>query len=105
MHWRCIRFLEGGVHALLTYRRREKVVSHLCLVGAGSTGLEFAMLAFEDVPVRTGVTQVAVPEYQGCIGLDHLKRMIAGSTRDGHVQISLCLCYDTLVSQGQYCRL
>lgn len=44
------------------------------------------MLALEDVPVRSRVAEIAVPEYQGSIGFDHLKGMIACSTWHGHFE-------------------
>lgn len=43
------------------------------LVRARTAGLELAALAFVDVPVRTRVTHVAVPEDQGGIGLNNLE--------------------------------
>ena len=34
----------------------------LCFLGARPTGLDFAVLAFEDVPEGAGVAEVAVPK-------------------------------------------
>lgn len=45
--------------------------------------LEPAFLAFVDVPMRAGVTDVAVPEDECCVRLDYLERMVAGSGK-GH---------------------
>lgn len=60
--------------------RNDPASSHrLCFVGARPARLELARLAFEDVPVRAGVAEIAMPEDQGGIGLDHFESMIAGA--------------------------
>ena len=48
----------------------------LCFVGAGPTSLQLAVLALENVPMRTRMTHVAVPNYKGRIGFDHFEGMI-----------------------------
>lgn len=48
-----------------------------CLVRARPAGLELAMLALENVPVRPGVAHVAMPQDQRRVGFDHLERMVA----------------------------
>lgn len=68
-------------------RASSYLVNHrLCLVGTWPARLELARLAFEDVPMRARVTEIAVPEDQGSIGLDHLESMIA-SAWDSHVEV------------------
>ena len=42
--------------------------AHLsCLRGAWPARLELALGALEDIPVRSGVAEVAVPEDQRCV--------------------------------------
>ena len=45
----------------------------LCLVGAGPAGLELAVIALEDEPVRAGLADAAVPQDQRGVGLDDLE--------------------------------
>jgi hypothetical protein len=56
----------------------------LCFVGARSTRLEFAVRALKDVPVRTRVAEIAMPEDEGRVALDHLECVVA-SPRHSHV--------------------
>jgi hypothetical protein len=58
----------------------------LGFVGAWTARLELAVRALEDVPVRSGVAEVAVPEDQCRVGLDHLECVVA-RTRNGHVGV------------------
>lgn len=49
--------------------------AHLTEVGAGSAGLELAVLAFEDEPMRSGVAHVADPLDQSALRLDDFEGM------------------------------
>ena len=51
--------------------------------GAWIACLQFALCAFVNVPVWTGMAHVAIPEDQCCVGLDHLERVFA-FRRFGH---------------------
>lgn len=51
---------------------------------AWTTGLELAILAFEDEPVRTGLTHATMPEDECRVALDHGEGVLTES-RDGHV--------------------
>lgn len=53
------------------------------LVAAGPAGLELAVPAFEDVPVRTGVAHAAHPLNEGALRLQHDEAM-AAVTWHGH---------------------
>ena len=52
-------------------------LAHLAEVGAGAAGLELAVLAFEDEPVRPRVAHVAHPLDERTLGLDDLEGMNA----------------------------
>lgn len=52
-------------------------LAHLAEVGAGAAGLELAVLAFEDEPVRPRVAHVAHPLDERALGLDDLEGMNA----------------------------
>ena len=56
---------------------------NLAEVGAGAASLELAVHAFEDEPVRTGVTHVANPLHEATLGLQNLEGMHA-TDWDGH---------------------
>jgi hypothetical protein len=60
-----------------TYLRKINPPS--CFVRAWPTGLQLAGLAFENIPVRARMAQIAVPEYQSGVRLDHLEGMVASS--------------------------
>jgi hypothetical protein len=56
---------------------------HLAEVGAGAAGLELAVLALKDEPVRAGVAHVAHPLDEATLRLQDLEGVHAAS-RDGH---------------------
>lgn len=62
-----------------THRPIENVTEVLSLVRARATRLEFAVLTLEDVPVRSGMAHIAVPDHQRGVRFDHLERMVAGT--------------------------
>ena len=49
----------------------------LGFVGTGPTGLELAVAALEDEPVRAGLTDAAIPKDERGVGLDDLEGVIA----------------------------
>jgi hypothetical protein len=51
----------------------------LDFVGARSARLQFAVFAFEDVPVGATVTHAAYPLYEGRLGFEEVERMVAVS--------------------------
>ena len=54
-----------------------------CLCSTWPAGLELAFLAFEDEPMGSRMAEVAVPEDERGVGLDHFERMFA-SPGSGH---------------------
>jgi len=48
-----------------------------CFSRARPAGLQLALLALEDEPVRAGVAEVAIPEDQRGVRLDHLEGVFA----------------------------
>ncbi len=58
-------------------------LSHSDFVGAGTAGLELAVLALEDVPVRAGVAHGADPLDERGLRLEEGKGVVAVA-RDGH---------------------
>jgi len=52
-------------------------VRWLGLVGTGPAGLELAVVALEDEPVRAGLADAAVPQDQRGVGLDDLEGVAA----------------------------
>ena len=71
----------------------------LGLVGAGPAGLELAVVALEDEPVRAGLADAAVPQDQRGVGLDDLEGVRAlawvchpygGGLRGGEVSRFAC---------------
>lgn len=57
--------------------------SSLGAQAAWTTGLKFAVFAFENAPVRTGLTYATMPEDESRVALDHVERVLTEG-RDGH---------------------
>lgn len=66
--------------------------SHLgCLCSARAASLELAFRTLKNEPMWSRVAHVAVPKYQCCVGLDHLKSVLALS-RLRHLQVIQVSC-------------
>lgn len=69
---------------------RSVAFSDLCFGRAFVACLDFALCAFVNVPMRSRMAQITVPEDKGGIRFDHLEVVFALSW--------LCHCFETLVS-------
>jgi hypothetical protein len=80
--------LECGLDALGTLDLPSIGSPFLGLVCAWSTGLELAVLAFENVPMGSRMAHIAMPHHQCGVGFNHLERMVAG-THAGHCHLQI----------------